>query len=136
MKKKIKINTNLISIDTWYRPKYILFYGVTQSVEVCMYVMTHISDLQNCWPGYCVIGGTGRTSGCCAIYSVANSILKHGDPSRKRLLTAGNIVGGVVRDQRSGPVPNGRRGRDRRPVVLRTPQNVRVEQLVQLVPYV
>jgi len=48
-------------------------------------------------------------------------------------LTAGHIVGSVIRDQRSGPVPDGRGSCDRRTVVQRTSQDFRVEQLVQLV---
>lgn len=60
--------------------------------------------------------------------------LEDGHPSGERLLTARHVVGRVVRDQGPGPVPDGRRGRHRGPVVRPAPQDFRIYQLVQLVP--
>lgn len=61
--------------------------------------------------------------------------LQHGDAPGERLLAAGRVIGRVVRDQRPrGPVPHRRRGRHHGPRVLPPAQDLRVEQLVQLVP--
>lgn len=60
--------------------------------------------------------------------------LEDGYSSRKRFLTAGHIIRRIVRDQGSGSVPDGRRGRHRGPVVRLAPHDFRVHQLVQLVP--
>lgn len=61
--------------------------------------------------------------------------LKHGHPPGERLVAARHAtVGRVVRDQRTVPGPDGRRGRGRGPGVRPTVQHVRPEQLVQLVP--
>lgn len=59
--------------------------------------------------------------------------LKHSDSFRKRLLTSRHVIRSIVRDQRSGSVPHGCRGRCRGPVSRSPSQDFCVEQLKQLV---
>lgn len=69
------------------------------------------------------------------LVAVTETPLKHGHPSGERLVAARHAtVGRVVRDQRTVPGPDGRRGRGCGPGVRPTAQHVRPEQLVQLVP--
>lgn len=71
-------------------------------------------------------GDSGRTE----------SPLENGHTPGKCLLTAGYVIGSVVRDQRTVPGPDSRSGCDGRPGVQPASQDVRVEQLIQLVPNV
>lgn len=72
-----------------------------------------------------------------SVAATVESPLENGHTLGERLLTAGYVIGGVVRDQWTVPGrPDGRGGRDGRPGVRTASQDVRVEQLVQLVPNV